>query len=263
MSYENYDWYMIINTIIFCYINLMYAIEYFASTNENFINKTMKYKIENYKEDTLRINLLQKLLPYNLDGYYLKNKKHFIKNDFGCILFTDIVSYCEISEKYTDIVIYLILDDIYSRFDMIIKKYPYIQKIETIGDAYMVVGDMNHLKDETNLYINMCNFALEIMEEIKKVKTPNHKLSLRIGIHVGPYIISVLGSMNPRLCIIGKHINKTARLQSTAQQNTIQISEELYLILSKLEMSNIEFTKNENIILKNIGSVNTYTMKKI
>jgi class 3 adenylate cyclase len=234
--------------------------------NESEVKYKEKYKSE-MKELKLRTKLLKQLLPYDLDDYYLEGKRKYIKNKNGCILFADIVGYCEIAEKYTDIVRYLILDDIYSRFDHIIRKYPHIQKIETIGDAYMVVGDLNNLEFNPDLYLNICEFAFEIMEEIKKVKTPNHKLDLRIGIHVGSYIISVLGSINPRLSIIGKNVNKTARLQSTAEKNSIQISKWLYDILSNMDTSkqdlNFDFVKNENVYLKNIGTTTTYTMKKM
>lgn len=259
--YDTYNLYQCINLIILVYIIIVSIIHYYGTREENNKIKT-RISSGNLKELSIRTKLLKQLLPYELDTYYLEGKRKYIKNTNGCILFADIVSYCEISERYTDIVTYLILDDIYSRFDLIIRKYPHIQKIETIGDAYMVVGDLNNLKFNPELYINMCDFALEIIEEIKKVKTPNHKLDLRIGIHVGSYIISVLGSINPRLCIIGKNVNKTARLQSTAEKNTIQISKELHCILSTIDTtSHLEFTKNEEVNLKNIGSVSTYTMK--
>lgn len=242
----------------------MSIIHYYTSIQENYINKNIKCSVEKYKELSIRSNLLKQLLSFGLDDNYLQGKRKYIKNKNGCILFADIVSYCEISEKYTDIVIYLILNDIYSRFDAIIQKYPHIQKIETIGDAYMVVGDLNNLEFNPDLYLNMCDFALEIIEEIKKVKTPNHKLDLRVGIHVGSYIISILGSINPRLCIIGKTVNKTARLQSTAEKNTIQISKQMYSILSQIDRtSHLDFNENENVVLKNIGTVNTYTMKRM
>lgn len=107
-------------------------------------------------------------------------------------------------------------------------------------------------------------FCLRNNRRNKKVKTPNHKLDLRVGIHVGSYIISVLGSINPRLCIIGKNVNKTARLQSSAEKNTIQISNEMHSILSNIENTcHLEFKQNVDVHLKNIGSVNTYTMKRV
>jgi len=243
----------------------MSIIHYCTTIRDSNANKMIKYNTEKYKELILRTNLLKQLLPYGLEKYYLERKRKYIKNKNGCILFADIVGYCEIAEKYTDIVTYLILDDIYSRFDLIIRKYPHIQKIETIGDAYMVVGDLNNLEFNPDLYLNICEFAFEIIEEIKKVKTPNHKLDLRIGIHMGSYIISVLGSINPRLCIIGKDVNKTSRLQSTAEKNTIQISKWLYDILLKIDRAreNYNFVKNENVYLKNIKLTTTYTMKRM
>jgi class 3 adenylate cyclase len=208
-----------------------------------------------------QIHLLQQILPLNFDKYYLSKKRKIMKNQNGCILFTDIVSYCELAEKYTDCIIMLILNDMYTRFDKIIEKYQYIHKIETIGDSYMVVGDINNFKYNDKLYIEMINFAFDILKETKKIKTPNHKLDIRIGIHIGSYIISVLGYKNPRVCIIGKNINMCARLQSTASPDTIQISEELYKKINHEQ--NISFQKNENVFLKNIGIINTYTITKI
>lgn len=147
----------------------------------------------------------------------------------------------------------------YTRFDKILEKYKYIQKIETIGHAYMVVGDMNNLHYNKELYIEMLHFAIEILNEVKNIRTPNHNLEIRIGIHIGSYIISVLGYTNPRLCIIGKNINKSARLQSTSLPNTIQISEEFY---NEVKDEDIKFIKNENVLLKNIGIVTTYSISK-
>jgi class 3 adenylate cyclase len=149
----------------------------------------------------------------------------------------------------------------YTRFDNIIKKYKHIQKIETIGDAYMVVGDMNNFHYNNELLIEMISFALEILNEVKKIKTPTHVLSIRIGIHYGSFIVSYIGKINPRLCVIGKHVNKTARLQSTAEIDTIQISKEIYNLLDKNHVC-FNCSLNKDIYLKNIGTVDTYTIRK-
>ena len=54
----------------------------------------------------------------------------------------DIINYTELAKKYNGDIIFKLLNTIYNHFDTIIKKYKYLQKIETIGDAYMVVGDI-------------------------------------------------------------------------------------------------------------------------
>ena len=115
-----------------------------------------------------KINLLQKLLPFGFEECVLANKAKFIKNKCGCILFVDVVSYCELAEKRTDVTTYLILNKIYTMFDTIIEKYENIQKIETIGDAYMVVGNINTFKDEEILYLDMINFSFELINLLEK-----------------------------------------------------------------------------------------------
>jgi guanylate cyclase len=208
-----------------------------------------------------KAKLLQNLLPFDFDEVYLQNKMKYMTNKNGCILFTDIVSYCEIAEKYSDFIIYMILHDMFSRFDTILLKYKHIQKIETIGDAYMVVGDMYNAKYNNKIFLEMVHFAIEIMDEVKRVHTPSHTLEIRIGIHIGSYVISVLGKINPRLCIIGRHVNRTARLQSTAEINTIQISNELYNKLNGLD-DTLVFELNSDVHMKHIGIFDTYTVRR-
>lgn len=208
-----------------------------------------------------KAKLLQNLLPFDFDEVYLQNKMKYMTNKNGCILFSDIVSYCEIAEKYSDFIIYMILHDMFSRFDTILLKYKHIQKIETIGDAYMVVGDMYNAKYNNKMFLEMVHFAIEIMDEVKRVHTPSHTLEIRIGIHIGSYVISVLGKINPRLCIIGRHVNRTARLQSTAEINTIQISNELYNKLNGLD-NTLVFELNSDVHMKHIGTFDTYTVRR-
>jgi len=215
--------------------------------------------IQKYRK---KAKLLQNLLPFDFDEVYLQNKMKYITNKNGCILFSDIVSYCEIAEKYSDFIIYMILHDMFSRFDTILKKYKYIQKIETIGDAYMVVGDMYNTKYNNKMFIEMVYFALEIMNEVKYIHTPSHNLEIRIGIHIGSYVISVLGKLNPRLCIVGRHVNRTARLQSTAEINTIQISKELYNKINGID-DTLVFELNRDVYMKHIGTFDTYTVRRV
>lgn len=204
-----------------------------------------------------KINLLQRLLPFGFEDSVLLNKSKFLKNPCGCILFVDVVSYCELAEKRTDVTTYLILDKIYTMFDSIIEKYKYIQKIETIGDAYMVVGNINTFKDDESLYLDMIHFSFELIKSLEN-DVCNNKINIRIGIHSGSYVVCILGKINPRLCIVGKNVNKTARIQSTCEINKIHISEEFYNKLPKNIFDNSIFNKNENVFLKNIGFVNTY-----
>jgi class 3 adenylate cyclase len=121
----------------------------------------------------------------------------------------------------------------------------------------MVVGNINTFKDEDNLYLDMINFSFELIHLLEKEICSN-KINIRIGIHSGSYIVCLLGKLNPRLCIVGKNVNKTARLQSTSEINKIHISEEFYNKIPKHIIDKYIFDKKENVFLKNIGYDNTY-----
>jgi class 3 adenylate cyclase len=186
--------------------------------------------------------------------------KHF---EMICVLFTDIVSYTELAKIYEDDVIFELLNTVYMNFDFIIKKYCHLQKIETIGDAYMVVGDIfrNYMNNK-NTVKEIILLAIEFVREVKKIKTPDNKqLSIRVGIHIGSVTVGILGSENPRLCVVGNTVNMASRLQSTTENDTIQISKEMYEIVKNIYIDrNIEYVLKEKVFLKNIGEVDTYVI---
>ena len=208
---------------------------------------------------SLKLELLQKILPLELEDRYLTQTKEYKQYDFICVLFTDIVSYTELAKNYDADVIYTLLNDIYTRFDEIVKRYSNLQKIETIGDAYMVVSDI-YTNDYTNNVKNMILFAFDILREIKQIPTPDNKpLQLRIGINLGRVVVGILGIEIPRLCVIGNTVNVANRLQTTTDPDTIQISTHVYEIAKDTNFDiDINFEKKENVFLKNLGSRTTY-----
>ena len=244
----------------------------------DFIDFTIKRFLVKIPENktALEQELLKKILPLGLDKeYYEKtnviappttkitaniNAKQFT---MICILFTDIVNYTELANKYDDKIIFDLLNDVYNRFDIIIKKFSHLQKIETIGDAYMVVGDI--YRDTFNHKIvikEIILLALEFISEIKLIKTPDKvPLSIRIGINMGNVSIGILGTEIPRLCVVGNAVNVASRLQSTATPDTIQMSRHIYEQIDEIDFAvKFEIIKKENVFLKNIGSVNTYNI---
>ena len=107
------------------------------------------------------------LLTLELEDNYLSKTSKYKEYNSICVLFTDIVSYTELAKKYDSTVIYKLLNEVYIRFDEIVMKYSNLQKIETIGDAYMVVGDIYNNDTHKNIY-NIVLLALDFMKEIKK-----------------------------------------------------------------------------------------------
>jgi class 3 adenylate cyclase len=209
----------------------------------------------------LKVELLKKILPLELEDRYLTQTKEYKSYDFICVLFTDIVSYTELAKQFEANVIYKLLNDIYTRFDEIIKRYNNLQKIETIGDAYMVVSDI-YTNDQKNNVKNVLLFAFDIMKEIKTIQSPNGKpLELRIGINLGKVIIGILGIEIPRLCVIGNTVNVANRLQTLTEPDTIQMSRDVYEIVNEINFGfEIQYELKENVYLKNIGTTNTYVI---
>lgn len=209
----------------------------------------------------LKLELLRKILPLELEENYLKHNKEYKQFDFICVLFTDIVSYTKLANNYDPDVIYKLLNETYTLFDSIIKRYPNLQKIETIGDAYMVVSDI-YTGDTINNVKNVLLFALDLLNEIQNIKTPNENpLQLRIGINLGKVIVGILGVEIPRLCVIGNTVNVANRLQTNTEANTIQISTHVYEIIKETELiETINIQKRDNVFLKNLGSRTTYVI---
>jgi len=216
----------------------------------------------------LKLELLKKILPLNLDidymsehsGDSIESNKKFT---FICVMFMDIINYTELAKKFDGDIIFKLLDDIYNRFDVIIKKYSHLQKIETIGDAYFVVGDIFRTELNHKIVVKeIIMLGLDFIKEIKNINTPNGSpLSIRIGINLGPVNVGILGSEVPRLCVVGNAVNVTSRLQSTADADTIQMSRHVYEQAQEIDFGfPIEIIEKNNVFLKNIGSTTTYNI---
>lgn len=206
--------------------------------------------------------LLENILPYDFSYYYIYNKNKFKKFKNICVLFTDIVNYSKIAKTYMDIVVFMILKDMYSKFDKMIQNYGSLQKIETIGDSYMIVGDLNNQYDLQIVITEILEFAEKLIIETKNITAPSYKLQLRIAIHIGSVQIGILGIDKPRLCVVGNTVNVSARLQTNTLPDTIQISEQLYMNIQDNEIKD-KYTKKEDVELKNICTMNTYIRNNI
>lgn len=232
--------------------------KFIAFTKERFIAKIPENR------DSLKQELLAKLLPLGMDKTYLSDinsSKTSKQYEMVCVLFTDIVNYTELAKQYDDKTIFDLLNQVYRTFDAIIKKYPHLQKIETIGDAYMVVGDIYRSHNNHLVVVKeIVELGIEFIKAIKLISSvDDNSLSIRVGINLGKVSIGILGNEIPRLCVVGNAVNVAARLQSTADKDSIQMSHHIYEKVMELGMD-FEIIKKDNVFLKNIGSVTTYNI---
>ncbi len=171
--------------------------------------------------------LVKKLLPQNAaDEIRETGKAKSQKYDMVTVLFADIQGFTAIAEhtKPEDLIKHL--NNIFSCFDRIIANYN-IEKIKTIGDAYMCAGGMP-TKDNTNP-IEVVLAALEMQREIKRINIESTlKLEIRIGVHSGPVVAGVVGSNKLEYDIWGDTVNIASRMESHGLINKVNISEHTY-----------------------------------
>lgn len=171
--------------------------------------------------------LVSKLLPQNAaDELKKTGKAKSQKYEKVTVLFADIQGFTAIAEYTTPENLIAYLNEIFISFDKVIAEYN-IEKIKTIGDAYMCAGGMPN-KDITNP-IEVVLAALEMQRRIREMnKTRALKLEIRIGVHTGPIVAGVVGSKKLEYDIWGDTVNIASRMETHGLINKVNISEETY-----------------------------------
>ncbi len=146
------------------------------------------------------------------------------------MLFTDFVGFTRIAESLTPQELIEELDNCFRQFDLIIKKQK-LEKIKTIGDAYMAVGgipqpNITHAIDSVLAALEISSFMTRMREE----KTESNKpyWQLRIGIHSGRLVAGVIGQAKFAYDVWGDTVNTASRLESSGQAGRINISRATY-----------------------------------
>jgi len=174
--------------------------------------------------------LLHNILPVPI-ARRLKETNKAIADGFKSttILFADIVGFTPLSEKMTPEELVALLNKIFTRFDHLAGKHK-LEKIKTIGDAYMVAGGLP-IPDEMSPMV-VADFALEMRDSVSKFNDEHdHNLSIRIGIHTGPTVARVIGVTKFSYDVWGNTVNTASRMESHGLPGKIQVSEDTYQFL--------------------------------
>jgi PAS domain S-box-containing protein len=197
--------------------------------------------------------LLVNILPYQI-AQRLKLGTRTIAESFSevSVLFADLVDFTAASGGMTPRQLVKILNEIFSMFDQLAEFYQ-LEKIKTIGDAYMVAGGLPTAKPDHNEAI--AQFALDILEAIKQFTRPDGQtFQLRIGINTGPVVAGVIGQRKFAYDLWGDTVNIASRMETTGEGQKIQVTPELYEILKEKFI----FQKRGHVTVKGRGQMTTY-----
>ena len=202
----------------------------------NIVHTNEKYHLEKIVE--MRTNelvmqkeqtekLVQKLLPQNaMFEIQTQGMATSKKYDMVTVLFSDIQGFTKIAATTNPEELIKYLNELFVTFDNIISKYN-IEKIKTIGDAYMCAGGMPNIDA-----INRVDVVLAGMEMQRALDNLNQKhdlkMKMRLGVHTGPVVAGVVGAQKIEYDIWGDTVNIASRMESHGEVGRVNVSEETY-----------------------------------
>ena len=195
---------------------------------EQIINKrTEDLIIEKEKTEALLANVLPK---NTADELMTKGKATKIKYNFVTVLFSDIQGFTKIAEETNPEVLIDELDKFFFYFDSVVEKFG-IEKIKTIGDAYMCAGGIPE-KNRTNP-VEVILAALEMKAYMIRLKATSELegmkyWDIRIGVHTGTVVAGVVGQKKLSYDIWGDTVNTASRMESSGEAGKINISGTTY-----------------------------------
>ncbi|MDB9519876.1 adenylate/guanylate cyclase domain-containing protein [Roseofilum reptotaenium CS-1145] len=206
-----------------------------------------------YQEQEKSERLLLNILPQAIASE-LRNGHSTIANGFAevTILFADLVGFTQLAERFSPSELVGFLNQIFSQFDALTQKY-HLEKIKTIGDAYMVAGGIPiERSDHAEAIANM---ALEMQEAIKQFNHQSQEqFKIRIGINTGPVVAGVIGTKKFSYDLWGDAVNTASRMESHGLPGMIQVSQSTY---EKLQ-GKYQFQERGKIPIKGKGQLKTY-----
>ncbi|XP_034721079.1 guanylate cyclase soluble subunit beta-2 [Etheostoma cragini] len=199
--------------------------------------------------------LLYAMLPRHIADQ-LKDGKSVKAGEFEVctILFSDVVTFTNICAACEPIQIVDMLNSMYSKFDRLTNIHG-VYKVETIGDAYMVVGGVP-IPTDTHAH-RVANFALGMRIAAREVTNPitGKPIQIRVGLHTGPVLAGVVGEKMPRYCLFGDTVNTASRMESHGLPDHIHLSTFTY---SKVKDAGFNIQERGQIEVKGKGQMTTY-----
>ncbi|MDY7008039.1 MAG: adenylate/guanylate cyclase domain-containing protein [Cyanobacteriota bacterium] len=230
---------------------------YYEGTVSDVTERKMAQEAVKFQQKQME-ELLLNILPAQI-AQRLQEEQKAIADSFDdvSVLFADLVGFTEFCSNVSPIELVDFLNLIFSEFDRLAEKHS-LEKIKTIGDAYMVVGGLlvqldNHLEAIANMALDMQVSFANLCDRLEK------PLTLRIGIHVGPVVAGVIGQTKFIYDLWGDTVNIAHRMESSGIAGEIQVTNTVYQRLQK----KFVFEERGEVSIKGKGDMTTYFLKGV
>jgi len=232
-----------------------------------FQENIIKSKIEVYKtlyfKDQRIGQLLNNIFPENVLSELSSNGKFSPKRiENGVVLFTDFVDFSLKSKMLNPLRLIHQLERYFIKFDEIVTRYN-LEKIKTIGDAYMALAGVTENKPEPA--VRACLAAIEIRDYIQTERdialaTKTDFWEIRIGLHMGPLVAGIIGTNKYNFDVWGDTVNIAARAEASTKRGTITITSNVF---EKIEPYFDTVTRGKVDILKRGGTIDMYFLQNL
>jgi len=215
-----------------------------------FVGKKNYFQAQSEK---LLLNILPLEIAKELKTYGRAEAKHF---EEVTIMFTDFKNFTQIAEKLTPAALVAEIDTLFKAFDNIISQHQ-IEKIKTIGDAYMCAGGLpvpntTHAQDVIEAALDIQKYMQLHFQNSQKKGLETFEI--RIGIHTGPVVAGIVGDKKFAYDIWGDAVNVASRMESSGEAGKINISGSTYERVKNI----FSCTYRGKIEAKNKGEIDMY-----
>jgi class 3 adenylate cyclase len=233
------------------YVMLRYSIQEKNKAQARLEEAHQDLQTEQDRSEKLLLNILPAPIASRL-----KNSDHTIADGFAdaSVMFADIVNFTQVAANMTPNQVFAMLNSIFSAFDDLAEKFG-LEKIKTIGDAYMVAGGIN--SDNADYSAAIADLALAMHALLREDFAINSShLEMRMGIGTGPVVAGVVGKKKFIYDLWGDTVNLASRITSEGVPGMIQCDTATYRRLT----DRFDFHEPQTIYLKGKGDMTVYRL---
>jgi len=220
-----------------------------------FYNDTLRAEDDLAREHERSEGLLRNILPSSIAAR-LKSENASIADGFAevSVLFADLVGFTELSARLPPAELVALLNRVFSELDDLSERRG-LEKIKTIGDAYMVASGLPEPRPDHAQAI--AYFAFDMLDVVGRInQSTGYKLAVRIGIHTGPVVAGVIGKRKFIYDLWGDTVNIASRMESHGVAGSIHVTEDVARRIG----DEFEISEGRTISVKGKGEMTTHLL---